>query len=62
MGVDYVDIFMYVDVQFGDSRSDSSRDIKWADFVSNEQTNMTEAYHIKAKRVTVISPKNVTKF
>ena len=32
-------------VKLCDSRSNGSRDIRGADCVSNEQTNMTEAYH-----------------
>ena len=35
-----------VGVKFGDSTPNRSRDIRGADFVSNERTNMTEAYHM----------------
>ena len=47
--VEYVD--MDVRVTFGDSRSNGSGDIRGADFVSNERTNMTEAYRINAFRL-----------
>ena len=39
-----------VHVQFGDSRSNGSRDIRGTDFVLNERANMTEGYHIRQKR------------
>ena len=38
-------------VEFGDSRSNGSRDIRGADCVLNERTNMTEGYHIRQKRL-----------
>ena len=40
---------MDIPVKFGDSKSNGSRDIRGADFESNERTNMTEAYHIRQK-------------
>ena len=36
-------------VEFGDARSNGSRDIRGVGFVSNEQTNMIEAYPDSAK-------------
>ena len=47
MAVDCVG--MDVHVNFGDSRSNGSIDIRGVDFVLNEQTNMTEANHIRQK-------------
>ena len=40
LAIDYVG--MGVQVEFGDSRSNGPRDIRGADFVSNERTNMTK--------------------
>ena len=57
MAVDYVG--MDVHEKFCDSRSNNSGDIRGADFVLNEQTNVTEAYHIRQKSITGISPKNL---
>ena len=37
---------MDVPAEFGDARSNGSRDIRAADFVLIERTNMTEAYGI----------------
>ena len=53
MTVDYVG--MDVLVIFGDSRSNGSRYIQEAVFVSNEHI---EAYHIRQKRLTGVWPKN----
>ena len=50
LAVDYVG--MDVDVKFGDSRSNGSRDIRKTDFVSNEYIKV---YHIRQKRLTGIS-------
>ena len=53
---------MDVPVQFGDSRSNGFRDIRGADFVSNERTiertNIAEAHPNSVKRYCV-SPKNL---
>ena len=51
---------MDVHVIFGEFRSKASRDIREVDFVSytNERTNMTEDYHIRAKDFLGGSPKN----
>ena len=57
VAVDYVGIA--VRVKFGDSRSNGSQDIWGTDFVSNERTSMTEAYHVSQKRLTGVSPKTV---
>ena len=44
--------------KFGDSMSNRSRDIREADFVTNEQTNKT--YGIRHKRLLGVSPKKAT--
>ena len=53
MGVDNVD--MDVSIKFGDSMSNGSRDIRGADFVSNERTNEhDEAYPNSAFRLKTV--------
>ena len=47
MAVDNVG--MDVPIKFGDSRSNDFRDIRGADFVSNERTNIGEPYPNNAK-------------
>ena len=49
-----------VRIKFGDSRSHGSTDIFEELIVSNERTNMTEAYksNIRQKRLIGVSPKN----
>ena len=42
---------MDVPVKFGDSRSNGSRAIRGAGFVSNQRTNKVEAYLNRAKRI-----------
>ena len=42
---------MDVPTQFGDSRTNGCRDIRGADFVSNEGTNNGEAYPNSTKRL-----------
>ena len=54
--VDYVG--MDVHEKLGDSPPNDFRDIRRADFVSNERTNMSKAYHTRQKRITGVSPKN----
>ena len=58
MAVEYIG--MDVKVKFGDSRSNISRDIWATDFVSNERTNMIEAYGIRslfqALQLIIIGP------
>ena len=54
MAIDYVG--MDVCVEFGDSRSNGSRDIPGADCMSNERTNMTEVYPNSARRLIGVSP------
>ena len=45
-------------VKFGDSVSNGFRDIRRADFVSNEQANeLDQAYPNSAKRLIGVSPK-----
>ena len=57
MVVDYVGVDVHV--KFGDCRSNGSRDISGAHFVSNERTNMIEAYHIvRVKRLIDVTPTN----
>ena len=48
---------MDVHVKFGYSRSNGSRDIRGADFVSNEHI---KAYHIRQNRHTGVSPKHLS--
>ena len=50
-GIDNVG--MDVPVKFGDSRSNGFRNIRGADFTSNERTNIGEAYTNSAKRERV---------
>ena len=45
-----------VRVKFDDSRSNSARDIRRADFVSNEHIDV---YHKRQKRLRVVSPKKL---
>ena len=51
---------MDVLVKCGDSRSNSSRDVRAADLVSNERTNLAEAYGRRRKLLSGISPKTVS--
>ena len=55
LAVDTVGVDFHI--KSGDSRSSGFRYIRGADFVSNAQTSITEAYPNSAKRVRV-SPKN----
>ena len=43
-GVAVDSVGMDVPIKFGDSRSNGFRDIRGTDFVSNERTNIVEAY------------------
>ena len=53
---------MDVPNKFSDSRSNGFRDIQGADVVSNERTNIGEAYPNSAKRKRVSPKKNRAKF
>ena len=53
--VDVDNVGMDVCVKFGDSKSNGFRDIRGADFVSNERTNMTKPIPIERQGV---SPNN----
>ena len=44
-------------IKFGDSKSNGSRDIRGADFVSNER-NVADAYGVRRKRLLGVSLKN----
>ena len=59
-GVAVDQVGLDVRVKFGDSRSYGCQDIQGADFVSNERTNMTEAYDVRHKRLSGVSPKKAT--
>ena len=56
-GVAVDNVGMDVTIKFGDSRINGFRNIRGADCMSNERTNIAEAYSCSAKR-DLVSPKN----